>query len=129
MVNITQGELEQLVCQNTSRIRKAKQRVVGEHSPQSHRPRMQNSLMAQTTQTRMSMHNLNLFPQHNVPKDREEAKHCWKGRGSIDDQKWDMIDLDAVCEVADAGSSFVCVCDDYDFVPAVYEFSGELIDM
>ena len=33
MINIAQGELQQLVCHNTGRIAEAKQRVVRKDSP------------------------------------------------------------------------------------------------
>lgn len=129
MVHIAQSELEQLICEDTSSICEAKQRMIRKHSPQSHRPRMQNSLMTQTTQTSMPMHNLNLLSQHNIPKYREETEHSWERRSSVYHQERDMVDLQAVCEVSDAGSPFVCVGYDNDFVPTVYEFCGELVDV
>ena len=47
MSHIAQAELEQLVCQDTSRITEPEQTVVSEHSVQTHRPRMQQAFMAQ----------------------------------------------------------------------------------
>ena len=40
-----------------------------------------------------------------------------------------MVDLEAVGEIADAGAAFVGVGDDDDFVAAVDELGGELVDV
>ena len=40
MINVAQRELEQLVGQNARGIGKAKQTVIGKHSPQAHCARM-----------------------------------------------------------------------------------------
>lgn len=40
MVNITQGELQELVGEDAGRICEAEQRMISEHSPQSHCPRV-----------------------------------------------------------------------------------------
>ena len=40
-----------------------------------------------------------------------------------------MVDFEAVCEIADAGAAFVGVGDDDDFVAAVDELGGELVDV
>jgi hypothetical protein len=45
MINVAQGELEQLVCHDTSSITEAEKRVIREYSPQSHRTCMQDTLM------------------------------------------------------------------------------------
>jgi len=45
MINITQDEFEQLVGQNTGSICEAKQTMIRENSPQTHRPGMQNRLV------------------------------------------------------------------------------------
>ena len=40
-----------------------------------------------------------------------------------------MVDFEAVGEIADAGAAFVGVGDDDDFVAAVDELGGELVDV
>jgi hypothetical protein len=75
------------------------------------------------------MHNLNLFSNDNVPKDREEGKDRWEGRGTVDNKEWDVVDLDSIREVSHSSSSFICVRDNYDFVAPVDELRRELIDV
>jgi hypothetical protein len=119
VINITERKLEQLICKNTRRIRKPKQRMIRKNRPQPHRPRMQNALMTHGTQTPMSMHNLNPLPDANIPKHRKTRKHGGKGGLAVDDEEGDVVDLEAVCEVADAFAVVVGVgYDDY-FVAAV----------
>jgi hypothetical protein len=40
MIDVAQGELEQLVGQDTRSIGEAKQTMIGKHGPQAHRARM-----------------------------------------------------------------------------------------
>lgn len=122
MIHITQRELQQLVGENRSRICEAKQRVVCKHRPQSHRPRMQDSLVAETAQTGMSMHNLNLLSNHNIPEYREERKHRRHRRLAIDHEERHMVHLESIGEVPDSGPTLVCVCDDNDLMAAINEF-------
>lgn len=72
MIHITQCKFEQLVCQDTRSIRETKKRMISKDRPQPHSPSMQDGFMTKTAQARMTMHNLNLLPNDNVPKDREE---------------------------------------------------------
>lgn len=46
VINVAQGELEQLVCHDASSITEAKERVVRENGSQTHRTCMQDSLVA-----------------------------------------------------------------------------------
>jgi hypothetical protein len=50
MVDVAQGELKQLVRHDTRSIAEAKQRMIGEDCPQTHRTCMQDSLMAQVAE-------------------------------------------------------------------------------
>lgn len=85
--------------------------------------------MAKTAKTPMSVYNLNLFPDKDVPQDREEGEDCGKGGLSVDDEKRHMIHLEAVGEIPHALAVVVRMCDDDDFVSAVYELAGELVDV
>ena len=129
VIHITQSKLQQLIRQNTRRIREPKKRMIRKHRPQPHSPRMQNRLMAQTAQTSMPMHNLNLLPQHHIPENREKRKHRRKRSFSVNYKERDVVDFEAICEIADAGAAFVGVGDDDDFVAAVDELGGELVDV
>ena len=123
MVHITQRKFEQLIRQDTRRIRETKKRMIRKHRPQPHCPSMQYSFMAKTAQARMTMHNFNLLPNDNVPEDREERKHGGKGSFSVDYKKWNMIDFQPISEISDPCTSLVCMRDDDDFVTTIDEFS------
>ena len=122
MIHVTHDELQQLVCQYTSSICEAKQRVICEDSPKAHCSSMQDSLMTQTAETGMTMNYLDLLSDHYIAEDWKERKDCRKGCLSIDDQEGHMIDFQAICQVANTCSSFVCVSNDNDFVAAVDQF-------
>lgn len=77
----------------------------------------------------MAVNHINLLSYDNVAKDWEEGEDGWKRRCSVDDQEWDMVDFEAVGEVANAGTSFVCMGNDYDFVTAIDELGRELVDV
>lgn len=72
VINIAQGELEQLVGQDRGSISKSKEGVVRKHCSQAHRSRVENGLSTETAETRMTMHNLDLFPNDDVAEDGEE---------------------------------------------------------
>lgn len=122
MINIAEREFQKLVGENRSRVCEAKQGMICKHSPQSHRPRMQDSLVAETTQTGVSMHNLDLLPNHNIPKYREEREHRGHRRLAIDNEERHMVDLESIGQIPDPGPTFVRVRDNNDLVAAINEF-------
>ena len=77
----------------------------------------------------MAMHNLNLLSDNDVAKDGKEGKHSGESSLSVDDKEGDMVDLEAVGEVADTGAPFVSMGDDDDFMAAVDQFCRELVDV
>lgn len=77
----------------------------------------------------MAMHDLNFFPQNNISEYGEEGEDGGEGGFAVDDEKGDMVDFETVGQVAHAGSAGVGVGDDDDFVAAVDEFGGELVDV
>ena len=90
---------------------------------------MQDSLIAQIAQAPMSMHNLDLLPNDDVPKDWKERKDGGECGGTVDDEKWDMVDFETIGEIADTCPSFVGVCYDDHFVSSIDELRGELVDV
>lgn len=85
--------------------------------------------MAQAAQTCVAMNNFNLLSYDNVAEDWEEREDCRKGCRSVDDQKRYVIDLESICEVSNTSASFVCVCNNYNFVSAIDELGRKLVDM
>lgn len=70
----------------------------------------------------MSVDNVDLLADHDVSEDGEEGEDGGEGCFSVDDEEGDIVDFEAVGEVADASAVAVLVGDDDDFVPAVDEF-------
>ena len=83
---------------------------------------MQNRLVAETTQTLVAMHNLNLLANYNVAKHGEEGEHRRHGRLAVDYEEGDVVDLEAIGKVTHAGAAFVGMGDYDDLVAAVYKF-------
>jgi hypothetical protein len=77
----------------------------------------------------MAMHNLDLLPNDNATEYWEEGEDCWKGGGPVEDEERNVVDLEAIREISNTGSTFVCMGDDYDLVSSVNELGGELVDV
>ena len=75
------------------------------------------------------MHNLNLFSDDDISKNGKERKNSGESCFSIDDKEWDVIDFESIGQISHARPAFVGVGNNYDFVTAVDEFGGELIDV
>lgn len=66
MPNITQAELEQLVRQDTRRITKAEQAMIGKDSMQTHRPSVHEAFMAKIAEGCVPMNNLYLLSNEDL---------------------------------------------------------------
>lgn len=127
MSHITQRKLQQLIRQYTRRIRKPKQRMIREARSQAHCPRMQNCLVAQIRQARVSMHNLDPLADKDLAeygKGGEDGRH---GRLAVDHLERYVVDLEAIREVADPVARRVGMRDYYYLVAAVGQFCRELV--
>lgn len=90
---------------------------------------MQNCFMAQAAQTGVAMHDIDLLPDDYIPEYRKEREDCRECRFTVDDEERNIVDFEAIGEVSDAGSVGVGVCYYYDFVAAVNELRGQLVDV
>lgn len=72
----------------------------------------------------MAMDDLDLFTDDDVPEDGEKGEHRRQSRLAINDEERYMVNLKTIGQVSNPSPSFICVCDDNDFVAAVYEFLG-----
>lgn len=72
---------------------------------------------------------LNLLSNDNVAEDGKEGEHRGKGAGAVHDEEGDMVDLEAIRKVSYACPALICVSDDYDFMAAVDELCGQLVDV
>lgn len=129
MVHVAQRELEELVGEDTGGICESEEGVIRKDCPQTHCSAMQNCFMAETAQAPMAVYDFNLLSKDDVAKDWERGEDGGEGRFAVDDEEWNVVDFEAVCEVSNARSAFVCVRDDDDFVASVYELRGELVDV
>lgn len=75
------------------------------------------------------MNNLDLFSDHDVSKYREKGEDGRKGRCTVDDEKGNVVDFEAIGEISNSCSSVASMCNYYDFVSAIDEFGGELVDV
>jgi hypothetical protein len=124
MVHVAQGELQELVCKYSPGVCKAKKTVICEDCPQPHRSSMQDSFVAQTAKTSMTVYDLDPFAYDDIAKHREEGEDGWEGSLAVDDEEWYIVDLEAIREVAHPCSPGICMSDDYDLVSAIDEFLG-----
>lgn len=77
----------------------------------------------------MSMYNLDLLSNDDIPEDGEEREDGGKGGCAVNDEKRDMVDLEAIREISHAGSPIICMRYNYDFVSSVDELGRELVDV
>jgi hypothetical protein len=124
MVDIAQSKLQELVGKYAAGVCEAKQTVISEDCAQAHGPGMQDSLIAQTTETSMAVYNLDALADDNVAEDGEEGEDGGERRLAIDDEERDIVDLEAVGEVSHACSTSVGMSDDNDLVASINEFLG-----
>ena len=78
--------------------------------------------MTETTQTGMTVNDLNLFANDDIPEYGEEGEHRGHGRLAIYDEERYMVDLETVGKIPNPSASFICVRDDYDFMATVDKF-------
>ena len=121
MVYVTENEFEKLVSEDTGCVCESEQRMIRKHSPQAHCPRMQNGFMAKTTQTRVSMNDFNLLSNDDISEYWKEGENCWKCRSAVDDEKGNVVDFKAICQVSHTSPAFVRVSNYYHFMSSVNE--------
>jgi len=122
MVDVTEGELQQFVGQDGTSVCKTKKGMVCKNCAESHGAGVQDTLMAEAAETGMAMHNFDLFSDYDVPEDGEEGKNRGHGRLSVNDEEWNMINLEPIGKIMHPSSSFICMRDDDDFVSSVNKF-------
>lgn len=122
MIHVAQYKLQQLVREYARRVGKSKQAVIRKHRPQSHSPRVQYSLEAETTETAMTMDNLNLFANDDVPEYGKEGEDCRERCLAVDNEEGNVVDFEAIGEVSDPCAASIGMGDYHDFVTAVDEF-------
>ena len=122
VINVTQCELQKFIGENRGRIGEAKERVIGEDGSQAHSARVEYGLSTEATKTGMTVNDLNLLANDNIAEYRKEGKDGRKCRLAVDDEEGNVVDLESIRKVADAGSTLVCMRDDNNFVSTVDQF-------
>lgn len=82
---------------------------------------MQDSLMAQTAQTRVPVHNLDFFSKNDISKYWKEGEDSRESCFSIDDKERYVIDFETVCEISNTSPPFICMRNDHDFMATINE--------
>lgn len=70
----------------------------------------------------MTVYNIDVLPNDDVAEYGEEREDSGEGRFAVNDEEWDVVDLETVREVTNSGAPFVCMRYDNHFMTAVYEF-------
>lgn len=122
MIHVAQRKLQQFIRKYGAGICKPKEGMVRKNGPQPHRAGMQDGFVTEAAQTLVAMDNLDLFSYDNIAEDREEGEDGGHRGLAVNDKVGDMVDLQAVGQVSDAGPAPVCMCDDDDLVASIYEF-------
>ena len=83
---------------------------------------MENGLSTEATQTGMAMNYVNLLSDNDIAEYGEEREDGGECRFTVDDEEWNMVNLQSVGEISDSSASFVCVGNNNDFVSSIDEF-------
>lgn len=129
MVYVTENEFEKLVGEDTGCVCESEQRMIRKHSPQAHCPRMQNSFMAKTAQTGVSVYNFNLLSNDDIPKNWEEGENCRESRGAVNDEEGNVVNFEAICQVSHTSPALVRVGYYYYFMTPVNKLRRELVNV
>lgn len=78
--------------------------------------------MTETAQTCVAMHYLYILPYYNISEDRKEGEDRRECSLSVDYEEGDVVDFEAIGEVANTSTTFVGMGDYYHFVSSVYKF-------
>jgi hypothetical protein len=96
--------------------------MIREDGPQTHGARMKDSFSTEATQTGVSMYNVNLLSNDDIPEYGEERENGRECCFAVDNEEGNVVDLQSIGKVTDSGASFVCMCDDDYFVSSVDKF-------
>lgn len=77
----------------------------------------------------MAMYNFYFLPDYNVSKHWEEREDGWEAGLAVDDEEWDMVDFEPVCEISYSCPTLVCMRNDYYFVSAIDELASKLVNV
>lgn len=75
--------------------------MIGEDGHQAHSPGMQQTLVAEIGQAGMAMHNLDLLADEDLAEGGEGGEDGGEGGAAVDDPVREVVDFEAVGEVAD----------------------------
>lgn len=78
--------------------------------------------MTEAAQTSMTMHDLDFLPEYDVSKNGKEGEDSRHGRLAVHDEKRDVVDFEAICEIADACPALVCVGNNDNLVASINQF-------
>lgn len=78
--------------------------------------------MTETAETSMAMYDLNFFSYDDVAENRKEGEDSRHGRFAVDHEEGNMVDLEAIGEIADSSPTLISMGDNDYLVTSVDEF-------
>ena len=92
-MDVGQNNLQELVGDDGTGVSKAKEGVVCEDSGQGHGASVEDSLMAESTECTMSVHNADAFPDEDLPEDGESRDQGGQGHLVVERLHGEVVDL------------------------------------
>lgn len=129
VVDIREGELEELVHDNTAGIRESKERMIREAGFETHGARVDDGLVAHRGEGLVSMNDRYPLPQDNCPEDRKESVECRRGSVLKDNLHGDMVNFEPVGQTPNPAPAAIGVCDDNNFVSPLYQALRDMVEM
>ena len=129
MVDVAEGELEQLVCEDAGGVGEAEQRVVREARLEPHGARVQDRLVAQAAEAGMAVHNLNLLADEDVAQHGEQREHGRERCLAVNHKERRVVHLEPVRQISHTRPVAVRVRDDDHLVPPVDQLRRQLVDV
>ena len=122
VVHVAEGELEELVREDAASVCEPEETVIREDSPQAHGSRMEYCLAAEITQAGVSVDDFYGLSNDNVAEHWEEGEDGGEGGLAVYGPEGNVVDFEAIGEVADSRAALVCVRDDNHLVASINEF-------
>lgn len=83
---------------------------------------MEDSFSTEATQAGMAMDYVNLLSDDDIAEYGEKREDGGECRFAVDDEEWNVVDLQSIGEISDSGASFVCMGNNNDFVSPIDQF-------
>lgn len=93
-IDVFERGCQELVGQDARRVFEPKQTVIRKHRTHAEKVGVQDAFLAQRRETRMGVDQVNVLPNDDRPKVREEREIVRQGGGRSDGHKGDVVYLE-----------------------------------